>query len=256
MGVQIREPVFDAGNPAARGPDRRVNRYLLSISRHSGLVAVQLARHLDHRTPKPRASEQPLSGFVPLRRRHDDPRRAARLERRHYGFKQQPTDAVPAMVGVDHDVVEDPRRPAQRHVIGPLDAGVAVTEHLAVPLRDEEDDARLPDLPPDERGVGVLRPRRGRDEALRVEVVVHPNEQRAESADGRDIRTRRGPSRPDSSLRSSRRPLIVTPRRRGSELEGRDGPQRVDREMCDAHSTEPLCRLLCERLDEGHWKAV
>jgi hypothetical protein len=33
----------------------------------------------------------------------------------------------------------------------------------------------------------VLGLRCGRDEALRIEVVVHPNEERAESADGGEV---------------------------------------------------------------------
>jgi hypothetical protein len=113
-------------------------------------------------------------------------------ERGHCRIEQQPTDAVPAMGGIDDDVVHPASRPTQRHVVAPLDARVGVAEHFAAALRDEDDDARLIALCSEERGVRVLGLRRGRDEALSVEVVVHPDQQRAKSADGREVRGRCG----------------------------------------------------------------
>src|SRR5262249_56065750 len=91
-------------------------------------------------------------------RREEEGGGAGGLEGGQCGFEKQPTDAVPAMGRVDHNVVEDPRRPAQRHVLGPLDAGIGVAEHLAGPPCDEQDDARLTDLPPDKGSVSVLCP--------------------------------------------------------------------------------------------------
>ena len=44
---------------------------------------------------------------------------------------------------------------------------------------------------------------------LRVEVVVHPNEERAESADGRDIRTRRGTDRGDRIRRFAHHAVLA-----------------------------------------------
>ena len=45
-GGSNQEPVFDAGNPAARGSDRRLNRYLLSMSTAIATVWPDLNRRL------------------------------------------------------------------------------------------------------------------------------------------------------------------------------------------------------------------
>jgi hypothetical protein len=45
----------------------------------------------------------------------------------------------------------------------------------------------LVELCSEKRGVSLLGLRRGRDETLRVEIVVHPNERRAELADAHEV---------------------------------------------------------------------
>ena len=65
-------------------------------------------------------------------------------------------------------------------------------EHFAVALRDEHYDLRLSELAAEERGVRALGLRHGRDESIRVEVVVRPDENRAESAEGREVGRRCG----------------------------------------------------------------
>jgi len=72
-----------------------------------------------------------------------------------------------------------------------FDACVRVAEYVAGALRDENDDVRLLELRPDEPRVTVLRFWCRRDEALRIEIVVHTHEQRAKSTDGGEVCVRR-----------------------------------------------------------------
>jgi hypothetical protein len=74
----------------------------------------------------------------------------------------------------------------------PFDSRVAVAHDLPAPIRDQDHGGRLPELRREERGVCRLDPRRSREEARRVEVVVQPDEERAEQTEGREIRGRRG----------------------------------------------------------------
>src|SRR5215203_806797 len=151
-----------------------------------------LPSHLDHRSPEPRASEKALRGLVPIRGREHDPGRAFRLEGLQCRVEQPLADALPAMGGIDHDVMQHAGRPAQRHVIVPLDSRVRIAHHLAVALGGKDDDVRLLELRPEKRAVSVLRPRRRGDEAVRVEVVVRTDEERAEPPNGFEVRGRRG----------------------------------------------------------------
>jgi hypothetical protein len=91
------------------------------------------------------------------------------------------------MGGIDDDVVQHARRSAQRHIIVSLDTRVGIAKHLTVPLGDQDDDVRLIELRPKEPSVLVRGPRRWREEALWVEVVVRADEECAESADGREV---------------------------------------------------------------------
>src|SRR5205807_4095701 len=104
-------------------------------------------------------------------------------------------------------VVQHAGRSTQRHVVVPFDARIAVAEHLAdwelqiprfarndrdVALRDEDDDVGIVELCCEERSVSLRGPRRSGNEALRIEVVVRLDEQRAESPDGGEVGRRRG----------------------------------------------------------------
>ena len=44
------------------------------------------------------------------------------------------------MLRVDDDVVQDARRPTERHVVVPLDGGVRVADHVPVVVGDEDGD--------------------------------------------------------------------------------------------------------------------
>ena len=59
-------------------------------------------------------------------------------------------------------------------------------------LGDKNDDVRFIELGAEKRGVAVLGLRRRGDEAVRVEVVVRTDEERAEPADGLEVRGRHG----------------------------------------------------------------
>ena len=179
-------PFRPAGGPAYEGDAGP------ALPDPSSRVAFQLVRHLDHCPPEPRAREQALRGLIPLCRREHDPGCAAGLERRQRGVEQHPADALPAMGGIDHDVMQHACRPAQRHVIIPLDSRVRIADHLAVALGDKDDDVRLVELRPEKRAISVLGLRRRSDEAVRVEVVVRTDEECAEPADGREVRGRCG----------------------------------------------------------------
>src|SRR5438045_2500627 len=100
--------------------------------------------------------EQALRDRVPLCRREYDLRCASALEGVEGCVEQHSTDALPAMGGIDHDVVQHSRRPAQRHVIDALDASVGVSDHLAVSLGHEDDDVRLIELRAEKRAVPLL----------------------------------------------------------------------------------------------------
>ena len=60
-------------------------------------------------------------------------------------------------------------------------------------MRDEDDNFRLVELCPQERGVPLFGLWRSCEEALRIEVVVLPDEERTESADGLKVRRGGGP---------------------------------------------------------------
>ena len=94
------------------------------------------------------------------------------------------------MIGIDHDVVQHAGWSPQRHVVVPLNARVGIAEHFAVPIGDKDDDVRVTELRPEKRAVRFLGPRRRRNEALRIEVVMKTDKESAESADGLEIRRR------------------------------------------------------------------
>src|SRR5215207_8756133 len=144
----------------------------------SGRRVVKLARHLDHRPAEPRAREEPLRRLVPLGGRQHHARHAARPEERERGVEEQPSDAPAAILRVDDDVVQDARRPAQRHVVVPLDRGVRVADHVPVVIGDEDGDVRVFELRAHEGRVVRRRPVPRGQEAPRVELVVLLDEER------------------------------------------------------------------------------
>src|SRR5438105_6766153 len=106
-------------------------------------LIVEFASHLDHRPPKSGVLEQALRDCVPLCGREYDAWRTAGLERFDRCIEQHSTDALPAMRGIDNDVVQRSRRSTQRHVIGSFYAGVGVANRLAVTLGDKDHNVRL-----------------------------------------------------------------------------------------------------------------
>ena len=66
--------------------------------------------------------------------------------RRHGSIEKHPTDALPALRGIDHDVVKYAGRSAKRQVVISTDARVAITDHLALSPGDEHDDVPLLEL--------------------------------------------------------------------------------------------------------------
>src|SRR5688572_24849491 len=107
---------------------------------------LRITRHLEHRPPEARASEKALRGLVTLCRPEHDLWPPSGLERRQRRIEQRLTDAVPAMGWIDDDVVQDTGRSAQRHVVAPLDTCIAVSDHPAALLADEDDDVWNPEL--------------------------------------------------------------------------------------------------------------
>jgi len=156
---------------------------------------VKLPRHLDHGSTEAKPAEEALGGVVPLRRREYDPGRASSLKCRECGVEKHSADAAPALRRINDDVIQHARRPSQRHVVAPLDTRIRVPEHSPAPLGNEHDNARLFELRPEKRRVATLGLWCGRDEALRIEIVVRSHEQRTESADGFEVRGRGGSDR-------------------------------------------------------------
>lgn len=84
---------------------------------------------------------------------------------------------------IDHEVVEHARWAAERHVILSLNAGVAISQHNAGPLRDEHQGVLPTKFTAEEGGVCVLGRGGGRKESVRIEVVVLRDKQGAKSTD-------------------------------------------------------------------------
>jgi hypothetical protein len=83
-----------------------------------------------------------------------------------------------------------PAGPRSGHVVVPFHARVGIANRFAVLVGGKDDDVRVIELRPEKRAVEVLGPRRCSYETSRVEVVVRADEERAESANGRDVRGR------------------------------------------------------------------
>jgi hypothetical protein len=177
------------------GPQLRKVCSLVRTARtgQSGCWVVQLIGHLDHRPAEPYACEEPLRGLVLLGGRQHHAWYAARPEKPERGVEEQPADALAAMLRVDDDVVQDARRPAQRHVVVPLDGGVGVANHVPVIIGDEDGLARLFELRAHEGRIALRCPRSRGQKAPRVEVVMLLDEERAEAADPRQVGRRRTP---------------------------------------------------------------
>src|SRR6185437_4954972 len=136
----------------------------------------KLARHLDHRRPETRVSEQPLCRLVLRGCREHYSRYVTLAERCQSGVEQSAADAAIVMSWIDDYVMQNASRSAKRHVVVSLDRCVRVALHFIIALRNEYDDVRIVELRADERSVARLGARRSGDEALRIKIVMHPNE--------------------------------------------------------------------------------
>src|SRR5207253_829177 len=154
---------------------------------------VQFARHFDHRPAEPHARKEPLRRLVPLSGRKHHAWHAARPKELKRGVNEQPADASTAMLRGDDDVVQDSRWPAQRHVVVTLYGGVCVADHSSVVIGDEDCLIRVFELRAYEGRIArrCLWPRG--QEALRVEVVMLLDKQRAEAANQGQVGRRRAP---------------------------------------------------------------
>src|SRR5207237_10869727 len=103
----------------------------------------ELFSHLDHRPPETSAIKQALCCRVFLCCREYHAWRTTRFERFKCRFDQHATDALAAMCGIDHDVVQHSGWTTQRHVVISLHARVGVCNHLTLALRDKDDDVRV-----------------------------------------------------------------------------------------------------------------
>src|SRR5215207_377022 len=164
-----------------------------SRPRKSGRGVVRLARHLNHRPAEPRAREEPLRRLVPLGGEEHHARHAARPQERQRGFEEEASDAPAAMLRVNNHVMQNSRRPAQRHVVVPLDGGVRVADHVPVIIGDEDGLLRVFELRAHEGRIGRRSPWPRGQEALWVEVVMLLDEERAEASDAREVGRRRAP---------------------------------------------------------------
>src|SRR4029453_5094132 len=92
---------FEPATPCAQGRCATRLRYaptvVFIIPR-----ALQLARHLDHRSPEAEPREQLLRGAILFRRPEDDTRGTSASQPRHRLFYQRRRDAEPA-VRFEHD---------------------------------------------------------------------------------------------------------------------------------------------------------
>src|SRR5207244_3732568 len=95
---------------------------------HSSRAVAKLSRHLDHGSTEAYAAKESLCGLVPLGRREHDLGRTSSVKLRKRCLEQHSANAVAAMRGIDDDVVQHACRPAQRHVVAPLDTRVGVSE--------------------------------------------------------------------------------------------------------------------------------
>src|SRR6266850_866285 len=113
------------------------------------------------------------------------------------------------MLRIDDDVVQDARRPTERHVVVSLDRGVRVADHVPVVVGDEDGGVRVFELRAQEGRVVRRRPLLGGQEAPRVEVVMLLDEERAEAADPRQVG---GGRAPDDDVAHVRRSAIYIAR--------------------------------------------
>jgi hypothetical protein len=148
------------------------------------------ARHLDHRPPESCAGEQALGGLIPRRRGEHDSGRATSLEPCQRGIEQHAAHALPATGGINHNIVEHARWPAQRHVVSPFERCIGIAEHFPFAMRDEDGYSRILELRPEVGGIPLFGPRGGRDETRRIELVVGADQERAQPPQRREIRRR------------------------------------------------------------------
>ena len=87
------------------------------------------------------------------------------------------------MFRIDDDVVQDARRPAQRHVVVPFDGSVCVADHVPFVIGNYDGFVWFFELRAYKGGIALRRPRPRGQEALRVEVVMLFDEERAEMSD-------------------------------------------------------------------------
>jgi len=149
----------------------------------SGRGVVQFSRHLDHRPAEPKACEEPLRPLILLGGRQHHARHTPRPEELKRGIDKQPPDASTTMLRVNDDVVQDARWTTQRHIVVPLNGGVRVADHVSVVICDEDGLVGFFELSADEGGIALRRPWPHGQEALRVEVVMLLDEERAQMAD-------------------------------------------------------------------------
>jgi hypothetical protein len=183
----------------------------------SGRRVVQLARHLNHRPAEPQAREEPLRRLVPLGGPQHHAGHAARPEELQRGVEEQPANTSATMLRVNDDVVQDARRPTERHVVVPLDGGVCVADHVPVVIGDEDGFVRIFELRAYEGRIALRRPWSRGQEALRVEVVMLPDEERAEASDQGQVGRRRAPDDgpslgPELSICAQQRLRSILPR--------------------------------------------
>lgn len=97
------------------------------------------------------------------------------------------------MFRVNDDVVQDARRPAERHVVVALDSCVSVANYVSVVIGDEDSLVLIFELSADEGRIALRRPRPRGQKALRVEIVMLLDEERAEASDLRQVSRGRAP---------------------------------------------------------------
>ena len=115
---------------------------------------------------------RPLRLLVARCRGEHHTRGALRLERGDDRLEQRSSDATPSRMRIDHDVMQQSRRSAQRHPIVPLDRAVRVADHRSVVLGHQHHGLPRSELRAEDLCVSTRRLRTGREETLRIEFVV------------------------------------------------------------------------------------
>ena len=92
-------------------------------------------------------------------------------------------DPLPAVIRIDHQIVNHAGRAAQRHIVVPLDPGIGIADHRAVPLRDQNELVRLFTLRAEKAAIKLGHVRSRREEAPGVEFVMLRDQHCAKAAD-------------------------------------------------------------------------